>query len=107
MISFDIETIDIFPLIISAYLLLINILTFIVYAADKNKAKKNKRRISEYTLITLAVIGGSIGAALGMKIFHHKTKKPKFYVGVPVILILQIFLIIASVYIINKNIISF
>ena len=99
MISFNSYTIDIFLPIISAYLFAINIFTFIIYGADKSKAKKKKRRISENTLITLAVIGGSVGAVLGMRIFHHKTKKPKFYIVVPVILLFQIFILITAVYI--------
>ena len=60
------------------YLIAINIVTFLVYGIDKWKAKQGSWRISESTLLILAVIGGSIGALLGMKIWHHKTmhKKP-------------------------------
>lgn len=76
------------------YLLTINVVAFLAYGLDKYKAKNDLWRITEATLITLAVIGGSIGALLGMRFFHHKTKKPKFYVGVPVILIVQIVIII-------------
>ncbi|MEE3356924.1 MAG: DUF1294 domain-containing protein [Lachnospiraceae bacterium] len=76
------------------YLLTINVVAFLAYGLDKYKAKNDLWRIPEATLITLAVIGGSIGALLGMRFFHHKTKKPKFYVGVPVILIVQIVIII-------------
>lgn len=72
------------------YLIVINIAAFITYGLDKSKAKKGAWRIPEHTLLTLAVIGGSVGALAGMKVFHHKTKKPKFAVGVPVILIFQI-----------------
>ncbi len=82
----------------AGYLCLINIITLIVYGIDKNRAKREKYRISEKTLIILAAVGGSIGAAAGMRIFHHKTKKPKFFIGIPVILILQIGLI-AVVYV--------
>ena len=82
----------------AGYLCLINITTLIVYGIDKNRAKREKYRISEKTLIILAAVGGSIGAAAGMRIFHHKTKKPKFFIGIPVILILQIGLI-AVVYV--------
>lgn len=71
------------------YLLCINLAAFIVYGMDKQKAVKGKWRISEDALIGLAVIGGSVGALLGMRIFHHKTRKKKFSVGVPVILLLQ------------------
>ena len=71
------------------YLILINVFAFAVYGIDKSKAEKGKWRISETTLIMLAVMGGSIGALAGMLVFHHKTKKPKFYVGVPLIILIQ------------------
>jgi uncharacterized membrane protein YsdA (DUF1294 family) len=76
--------------ILIAYLLLINIITLILYGIDKWKAKHNMWRISEATLIILAAVGGSIGAFAAMKLFHHKTMHKKFYIGVPVIIILQI-----------------
>lgn len=72
------------------YLILINLVTFAFYGADKRKAKKGKWRIPERTLLGLAAIGGSIGALGGMQYFHHKTKKLKFSVGVPVILAVQL-----------------
>ena len=81
------------------YLLAVNAVTFIVYGIDKYKAKHAKWRISEATLILLAVIGGSIGAWCGMKVWHHKTMHKKFKYGVPVILLLQVAL---TVWIINK-----
>ena len=81
------------------YLLAVNALTFIVYGIDKYKAKHDNWRISEATLLLLAVIGGSIGAWCGMKIWHHKTMHKKFKYGVPVILLLQVAL---AVWIINK-----
>ena len=72
------------------YLLGINAVTFIVYGIDKYKAKKAKWRISEATLLLLAVLGGSIGAWMGMKIWHHKTMHKKFKYGIPAILLIQI-----------------
>jgi uncharacterized membrane protein YsdA (DUF1294 family) len=75
------------------YLIAINIVTFIVYGIDKVKAMKGKWRISEATLLILAAIGGSIGALLGMKIWHHKTMHKKFKYGLPLILLVQIALI--------------
>ena len=81
------------------YLLAVNAVTFIVYGIDKYKAKHAKWRISEATLLMLAVIGGSIGAWCGMKVWHHKTMHKKFKYGVPVILLLQVAL---AVWIINK-----
>lgn len=72
------------------YLLAINAVTFIVYGIDKYKAKKAKWRISEATLLLLAVLGGSVGAWVGMKAWHHKTMHKKFKYGIPVILLIQI-----------------
>ena len=76
------------------YLLGINVVTFLVYGIDKVKAKHNSWRISEATLLTLAVVGGVIGALLGMKVWRHKTQHKKFKYGVPLILLTQISLVI-------------
>ena len=75
------------------YLIVINIVTFLVYGIDKWKAKQGSWRISEVSLLILAVIGGCIGALLGMKIWHHKTMHKKFKYGLPMILLAQIALI--------------
>lgn len=75
---------------LACYLLAINAVTFIVYGIDKYKAKKAKWRISEATLLLLAVLGGSVGAWVGMKIWHHKTMHKKFKYGIPAILLIQI-----------------
>ena len=75
---------------IICYLLAINIATFLLYGIDKYKAKKGKWRISEATLLTMAAIGGSIGAWAGMRLWHHKTMHKKFKYGIPVIIIMQI-----------------
>ena len=72
------------------YLLAINAVTFIVYGIDKYKAKKAKWRISEATLLLLAVLGGSVGAWVGMKVWHHTTMHKKFKYGIPAILLIQI-----------------
>lgn len=72
------------------YLLAINAVTFIVYGIDKYKAKKAKWRIPEATLLLLAVLGGSVGAWVGMKVWHHKTMHKKFKYGIPAILLIQI-----------------
>lgn len=76
------------------YLFGINILTFLVYGIDKWKARQRKWRVSETTLLMLAVIGGSVGAWVGMKVWHHKTLHKKFRYGVPLILTVQAALII-------------
>ena len=72
------------------YLLLINEGAFVLMLADKQKARKNRWRIPERTLIGSALLGGSLGALLGMYTFRHKTKHLKFTLGVPAILIAQI-----------------
>ena len=72
------------------YLAVINALTFILYGIDKLKAKHSKWRISEATLIWLSVFGGSIGALLGINIWHHKTLHKKFTYGIPLILLAQV-----------------
>ena len=79
--------------IILGYLLAVNIATFFLYGIDKYKAKKGKWRISEATLLTMAAIGGSIGAWAGMRLWHHKTMHKKFKYGIPLILIMQIALV--------------
>ncbi len=76
------------------YLAIINAAAFLLMLIDKQKARKNRWRIPEATLIMSAVLGGSVGALLGMYAFRHKTKHLKFTLGVPFILVLQIFLAI-------------
>lgn len=72
------------------YLLIINALGLLIMLADKEKAKKHRWRIPESTLLTVAALGGSVGCYAGMRLFHHKTRKPKFYIGVPVIFAVQL-----------------
>ena len=72
------------------YLLTVNALGFLLMLADKHKARKNLWRIPEATLITVAVIGGSIGCLAGMYTFRHKTRHLKFTLGIPLILVLQL-----------------
>ena len=75
------------------YLLTINIITFIIYGIDKYKSIKHKYRISENTLIILAILGGSLGALMGMISFHHKTKKKKFTILIPIVLLLWVYIL--------------
>lgn len=72
------------------YLLIINALGLLIMLADKEKAKKHRWRIPESTLLTVAALGGSIGCYAGMRLFHHKTRKPKFSIGIPVIFAVQL-----------------
>ena len=76
------------------YLLIINIISFIIYGIDKYKSIKHKYRISENTLIILAILGGAIGAFLGMITFHHKTQKKKFIILIPVIMLIWVYILI-------------
>ena len=76
--------------IILGYLLAVNITSFLLYGIDKYKAKKGRWRISEATLLLMAVIGGSIGAWAGMRLWHHKTMHKMFKYGIPVIIIFQV-----------------
>ena len=75
-------------------IILINIITFVVMGIDKKKAKFGKWRISESALFTLVLLGGGIGGIAGMYVFRHKTKKMRFVIGFPAILIFEIFVII-------------
>lgn len=74
------------------YLLIINAAGFLLMLVDKHKAKKNQWRIPESTLMLTAALGGSVGSLIGMYTVRHKTKHPKFTVGIPLILALQIIL---------------
>ena len=78
---------------VAYFLVSINILAFIVYGIDKWRAAHGRWRIPESTLLGLAIIGGSIGALLGMKVWHHKTKHKKFVLGLPAILLIQLIIL--------------
>ena len=75
------------------YLLAVNVVAFAAFGIDKYKAKRGLWRISEATLLLLAVVGGSLGALLGMRIWRHKTQHAKFRYGLPLIILAQIALI--------------
>ena len=79
--------------LILVYLAALNVATFFTFGIDKWKAKKAKWRIREAALLLLAVLGGSIGAWLGMKVWHHKTLHKKFKHGIPAIIIAQLALV--------------
>ena len=81
--------------LLACYLLVMNLVTFLVFGLDKWKAKrkvKNEsvRRVPERALFLLAILGGSLGALLGMKVFHHKTLHKSFRFGIPAILTLRV-----------------
>ena len=75
------------------YFVCVNVLTFFVYGIDKWQARQGKWRISEATLLLFAVIGGSIGAWLGLRVWRHKTMHKKFKYGIPAILMIHIIII--------------
>lgn len=83
-----------FTRIVFIYLVIINLIAFLLMAMDKSRARKHQWRIPEKTLFLSAIIGGSIGAIAGMYTFHHKTKHWYFVIGMPAILIVQIALIV-------------
>ncbi|MEG0792589.1 MAG: DUF1294 domain-containing protein [Lachnospiraceae bacterium] len=76
------------------YIILINSLTFLLYGNDKRRAQKGNFRISEATLMGLALVGGSVGAFLGMQVYRHKTRHVKFVIGIPLIFFIQVFIAI-------------
>lgn len=75
--------------IVLIYLLCINIISFVIFGVDKWKAKGHKWRISENLLLFISLIGGATGALMGMVVFKHKLSKKKFYIGVPVLIVLN------------------
>lgn len=76
------------------YLFLVNAAGLLFMLADKHRARKKQWRIPEATLMGIAAMGGSIGALLGMYAFRHKTRHPKFFIGIPVLLVMQLCLAI-------------
>ena len=93
--------------LLAVWLAVINLVTFLVFGWDKFKAKykerhENARRVPERTLFLLALLGGSLGALLGMRVWRHKTLHRSFRVGIPAILALQI-LIPAALYLVLRG----
>ena len=93
-----IEEIVITPQMIILYVLIINLIGFFIMGIDKFKAKKGFWRTPEKTIFTITLLGGGIGTVTGMYLFRHKTKKMKFTIGLPTILISEIVLIIYFVF---------
>ena len=82
------------PELFWGYTLIVTFITFLTYANDKRKAKKNRWRTPESTLLLLAFIGGALGALLGMSVCRHKIRKAKFYLTVPLLAVIQIAFIV-------------
>ena len=74
----------------------VNIIAFLLYGADKYRATRKKWRIPEKVLIGIALCGGSAGALLGIYVFHHKTRKNKFRIGIPLIFVAQIIVVVSA-----------
>ena len=83
----------------TTYLIIINALGLLLMLADKLRAKKKLWRIPERILLLVALIGGSLGTTLGMYAFRHKTKHPRFSIGVPVMMIVQAVIILMFLYV--------
>ena len=94
--EFELDTVQ---AIIGIYLICVNLIGFIYFFIDKQKAKRQSWRTPEATLFTIAIFGGSIGCLLGMYLFHHKTRKRAFFIGMPLILAIQILLIIFALFV--------
>ena len=76
------------------YLMIVNVLSFVVYGIDKLKAKRGKWRISETSLLLLALMGGSVGAWAGIRVWYHKTLHKKFKYGIPFIFFAQVVMVL-------------
>ena len=88
--------------VVLAYFITVNVLGLVLFGIDKWKAKHDKWRISEATLLSVTVIGGSIGAWVGMKVWHHKTMHKKFKYGIPLVIVLQFVLLLFTLYWLNS-----
>ena len=84
------------------YFITVNVLGLVLVGIDKRKAKHDKWRISEATLLSVTAIGGSIGAWVGMKVWHHKTMHKKFKYGIPLVIVLQFVLLLFTLYWLNS-----
>ena len=89
---------NIIPVILWVYLGVISIVGFILPAVDKIKAQQGKWRISEKSLFTVSVLGGSVAMYISMRLFHHKTKHKRFMIGIPLIIVLQLAVVFAVWY---------
>lgn len=88
--------------VVLAYFITVNMLGLVLFGIDKWKAKHDKWRISEATLLSVTAIGGSIGAWVGMKVWHHKTMHKKFKYGIPLVMVLQFALLLFTLYRLNR-----
>ncbi len=75
--------------VLISYIIIINLIAFVVMGVDKGKAKAHRRRISEDSMFIVALLGGALGVKLGMSFFKHKTRHKKFIIGIPIIIIIN------------------
>ena len=85
------------PVVFTGYFVLINLVAFVMYYADKRKAVNHKWRIPEATLILFGFMGGSFGAFAAMQVFRHKTKHAKFVILIPLFMLLHTVLIVTII----------
>lgn len=76
------------------YFAVVNLIAFFLYGLDKGRARRGAWRIPEWVLLTIAAVGGSVGAWCGMYVFHHKTRHKKFVIGVPAVLFVQLVILL-------------
>ena len=88
--------------VVLAYFITVNVLGLVLFGIDKWKAKHDKWRISEATLLSVTIIGGSIGAWVGMKVWHHKTMHKKFKYSIPLAMVFQFALLLFTLYWLNS-----
>lgn len=81
-------------IVLAAYLFLVNVIAFILFAIDKNRAVNHEHRIPESVLLWMARLGGGLGCALGMYALHHKKKKPRFQIRIPLWITIWMFIVI-------------
>ena len=89
---------DVFT-ILFIYLEGVNLIALALMGLDKHRARVHRERIPEATLMGLAAMGGSIGIIGGMYLFRHKTRKPRFYIGAPVLLVMQVLFFLLVIYV--------
>ena len=84
------------------YITIINVLSFAIFAMDKKFAKKRRRRVPEATLFFFSAVGGATGGYIAMRLFHHKTKKGRFKVAVPALIIVNAVCFLGIAYMISR-----
>lgn len=86
------------------YLLIMNLISFILFGVDKKRARCHRYRIPEAVLFIAALLGGAFGGIISMNVFHHKTNKTKFSVGMPLILLIHIVMIVAATVLLSRSV---